>query len=82
VSIPAVGTRVRAVRFWTDPEGDEIDDNEAIPPGTEGTVTGGNEIDNEFRQVWVDWDNGARLAYLECDHVEVLEPSQNEGAAT
>lgn len=41
-----------------------INDNETVPPGTEGTV------ESAGTQVWVRWDNGARLALTDNDEVE------------
>lgn len=54
------GRRVRAVR-WAPSE--LIDDNKTVPPGTEGTITGSSPAPGNT-QLWVDWDNGARLSLL------------------
>lgn len=58
--------RVRAVEFGPSKS---IDDNETVPPGTEGTVS----FVDDFGTVHVDWDNGARLGLLpDHDKWEVL----------
>lgn len=46
-----VGTRIRLTYMPNDPD--------PIPPGSEGTVTGGNGA-----QVYVDWDNGRSLILI------------------
>ena len=54
------GTRIRLVSMGQDPD--------PVPPGTRGTVTGGNGA-----QIWVDWDNGRSLMLLpEHDRWEVV----------
>lgn len=45
------GTRVALVEMPNDPV--------PIPAGTWGTVVGGNGA-----QIWVEWDNGSRLALI------------------
>lgn len=72
---PAVGDRVRAVRFHVsregqvdsqglvrDPSGEvlTVDDNVTVPPGTEGTVS---HVDG-CGTLHVHWDNGRRLGLL------------------
>lgn len=47
----AVGTRIALVAMPSDPD--------PLPPGTQGTVTGGNGA-----QVYVDWDGGRSLILL------------------
>ncbi len=44
-----------------------INDNESVPPGTEGTV-----VSTDNNQVWVSWDNGRRLAFTDRDTYRVL----------
>ena len=46
-----VGTRIELVAMPYDPD--------PVPVGTQGVVTGGNA-----EQIWVDWDNGRRLALV------------------
>lgn len=46
-----VGTRVELVSMKDDPD--------PVSRGTQGVVTGGNA-----EQIWVDWDNGRRLALV------------------
>lgn len=54
------GTRIRLVSMTDDPN--------PVPPGTTGTVTGGNGA-----QLWVRWDDGRTLALLVgVDAYEVL----------
>lgn len=75
------GSRVKVVRFVIGPSG--WDDNQTVPPGTEGTVTSmsdrlGPAAERRSkvlrgRQIWVAWDNGAHLALLDGeDEYEVL----------
>lgn len=52
-----------------------VNDNETIPPGTEGTVESYTSS-----QVWVHWDTGHRLA-LGTKDVAVKIPSQEGGGA-
>ncbi len=59
-----LGSRVRAVRFAVEPGG--IDDNETVPPGTEGVVTGSPD---DTGTVPVRWDNGRTLGFLAKDEV-------------
>ena len=67
MEVPAIGTRVRAIRFTI--HNSSIDDNLTVPPGTEGMVT---YIDSNGT-VFVLWDNGARLGLLKGqDHWEVV----------
>lgn len=54
------GTRIRLLRMSNDPD--------PVPPGSTGTVTGGNGS-----QLWVDWDNGRTLMVLVGeDHYDVI----------
>jgi hypothetical protein len=46
-----VGTRIELVRMGNDPD--------PIPPGSQGTVTGGNGA-----QLYVDWDGGRSLILI------------------
>lgn len=52
-----------------------VNDNETVPPGTEGTVESYTSS-----QVWVRWDNGHRLALTGRD-VAVKIPAQEGGEA-
>lgn len=47
-----------------------INDNESVPPGTQGTVEGVTSV-----QVWVHWDNGRRLAFTSNDTYRKLASS-------
>ena len=53
--VVAEGDRVALVRWGSS---DLVDDNENVPPGTEGTVEGYHP---DVDQVWVRWDNGSHL---------------------
>lgn len=60
------GDRVRAVHFAPC---ESIDDNQTVPPGTEGTVT----FIDDAGTVHVAWDNGSRLGLLpDADKWEIL----------
>jgi len=50
-----------------------VNDNETVPPGTQGTVESYSST-----QVWVRWDNGSRLALTERD-VAVKIPTDGGG---
>ena len=70
MSLPDPGVRVRVVRWVVTPGG--FDDNNTVPPGTEGTVQG-DVSDSYSRKIDVEWDNGARLALLaDRDEYEVI----------
>ena len=62
------GTRVRLVQFAVDNTPDAIDDNQTVPPGTEGEV---KSVDGSGT-VWTHWDNGRNLGFLPEDRVEVI----------
>lgn len=61
-----IGQRVSAVHFTTD--GTDWDDNQTVPPGTEGTV---RSVDC-FGTLHVDWDNGSTIGLLRADKYEVI----------
>lgn len=65
-----VGDRARIIRWAT--EGSSIDDNETVPPGTEGSVAlvipASSFMDE---QITVKWDNGHTLNVLSEDEWEL-----------
>jgi hypothetical protein len=63
------GSLVVARRFAFDPERTSIDDNETVPPGTLGTVTGRPD---DFGSVPVRWRNGSTISFLLEDEVELV----------
>lgn len=58
------GDRVRLIHYST--ENTPYNDNEIVPPGTEGTVT---SID-DAKTIHVHWDNGRNLGLLPEDEWE------------
>jgi hypothetical protein len=75
MSLEDVGRRVRVIR-WAPSE--IIDDNETVPPGTEGTVTYSDG--DEHHSNWgVKWDNGATLGFAEEDDWEFVDEVTDDG---
>ncbi len=61
-----IGTRVRLLEMPGEPD--------PLPPGTEGTVTGGNAL-----QIWVKWDIPRSLALaVDVDRYTVLSEPTTE----
>ena len=52
------GDRVEVVRWAPSPH---VNDNETVPPGTQGTV---QAYYPSVDQVWVAWDNGSNLCLV------------------
>lgn len=70
--LPKPGDRIRARKFALS----AVDDNETVPPGTGGTVRAVDRTLVGGTQVWVAWDNGARIAVLHgIDEYEIEEES-------
>lgn len=64
-----VGTRIQL---------DFMDDPQAIPPGTKGTV----RLVDDAAQIHVNWDNGRSLAVIpgEDSFHKIIERNRNDGA--
>ncbi len=59
------GTRLRLVRFAPS---DWVDDNQAVPAGTQGDVT----FVDDMGTIHVQWNNGSTLGLTERDQFEVV----------
>jgi hypothetical protein len=63
---PEVGSRIRLV---------QMDDPDAVPTGTLGTVERVAEFGDGCWQATVTWDNGRTLALIESDQFAVIVPA-------
>jgi len=70
-----MGCRVRSIRLVYDGNPNHHNDNETVPPGTEGTVVGGPDGTGSIP---TDWDNGAKIQFLIEDQVERIDTKEDQ----